>query len=141
MGPSIVSWDGVYKKPEIQVCDPNLHLKHLTLTSILFDRRPASFEYYIFWILPLDTFTKMHFSLATIVLGLAAVASALPQDSTVVARQNANRPVPSGNCCVANTNLKQDACTAANGQTGRCVPGGNNCKFIPTSLRVMVKGC
>lgn len=63
----------------------------------------------------------VQFSLATLVLGLAAVASALPQG------QNANRPVPSGNCCVPNTNLKQDACTAANGQAGRCVPGGNNC--------------
>ena len=71
----------------------------------------------------------MKFTLATIVLGIAAVASALPQDSTLVARQNQNRPVPQGNCCVANTNLKQDACTAANGQAGRCVPGGNNCAF------------
>lgn len=72
----------------------------------------------------------MKFSLATLVLGLTAFASALPQDSTLVARQNQNRPVPSGNCCVAATNLKQDACTAANGQAGRCVPGGNNCESI-----------
>ncbi len=70
----------------------------------------------------------MQLSLATIVLGLAAFASALPQDSTLVARQNQNRPTPSGNCCVAATNLKQDTCTASNGQTGRCVPGGNNCE-------------
>lgn len=71
----------------------------------------------------------MQLSLATLFLGLAAFASALPQDSTLVARQNQNRPVPRGNCCVANTSLKQDACTAANGQAGRCVPGGNNCEF------------
>ncbi|KAK4031924.1 hypothetical protein C8A01DRAFT_41635 [Parachaetomium inaequale] len=69
----------------------------------------------------------MKFTLATIFLGIAAVASALPQDPALVARQNQNRPVPRGNCCVANTSLKQDACTAANGQAGRCVPGGNNC--------------
>lgn len=69
----------------------------------------------------------MKLSLTTIVLGLAAVAVAMPQDRTLGARQNANRPVPRGNCCVANTSLKQDACTAANGQAGRCVPGGNNC--------------
>jgi len=70
----------------------------------------------------------MQLSLATVVLGLAALASALPQDPTLAARQNQNRPTPSGNCCVAETNLKQDTCTAANGQTGRCVPGGNNCE-------------
>ncbi len=70
----------------------------------------------------------MQLSIATIILGLAAFAAALPQDSTIVARQNQNRPVPSGNCCVANTNLKQDSCKAANGQAGRCVPGGNNCE-------------
>ncbi|KAK4118793.1 hypothetical protein N657DRAFT_582964 [Parathielavia appendiculata] len=69
----------------------------------------------------------MHFSMATLVLGLAAFASGLPQDATLAARQNQNRPVPSGSCCVANTNLKQDTCTASNGQAGRCVPGGNNC--------------
>jgi hypothetical protein len=71
----------------------------------------------------------MQLSLTTLVLGLAAFASALPQDGTLVARQNQGRPVPNGTCCVANTNLKQDACTAANGQAGRCVPGGNNCAF------------
>ena len=74
----------------------------------------------------------MQLSLATIILGLAAFAAALPQDSTIVARQNQNRPVPSGNCCVAETNLKQDSCKAANGQAGRCVPGGNNCEFLST---------
>lgn len=70
----------------------------------------------------------MQLSLATVILGLAAFAAALPQDSNVLAaRQNQNRPVPNGNCCVANTSLKQDTCKAANGQNGRCVPGGNNC--------------
>ncbi|KAF5664677.1 hypothetical protein FHETE_6948 [Fusarium heterosporum] len=79
----------------------------------------------------------MQFSITALVLGLAAVASAgivdtegirnAPRSSVLIARQNQNRPVPNGQCCVANTSLKQDACTAANGETGRCVPGGNNC--------------
>ncbi|KAH7304064.1 hypothetical protein B0I35DRAFT_414730 [Stachybotrys elegans] len=79
----------------------------------------------------------MQFSLATVLLGLVAVASAgvvdvegiknAPRDAVLIERQNQNRPVPSGDCCVPNTSLKQDACTAANGQAGRCVPGGNNC--------------
>ncbi|KAF9774053.1 hypothetical protein IL306_008017 [Fusarium sp. DS 682] len=78
----------------------------------------------------------MQFSIAAI-LGLAAFASAgtmdvegirnAPRSNVLISRQNDNRPVPSGTCCVANTSLKQDACTAANGQAGRCVPGGNNC--------------
>jgi hypothetical protein len=81
---------------------------------------------------------KMQFSLATLVLGLAAIASAgtvdvegvrnAPRSAVNVRRQNDNRPVPNGACCVANTSLKQDTCTSASGQTGRCVPGGNNCK-------------
>lgn len=71
----------------------------------------------------------MQLSLATIFLGIAAIASALPQDpAALMARQNENRPVPQGSCCVANTNLKQDACTTANGEAGRCVPGGNDCE-------------
>ncbi|KAM0343749.1 hypothetical protein ACHAPU_008176 [Fusarium lateritium] len=79
----------------------------------------------------------MQFSITALVLGFAAVASAgiidtegirnAPRSSVLIARQNQNRPVPNGQCCVANTSLKQDACTAANGQAGRCVPGGNNC--------------
>ncbi|KAK4221017.1 hypothetical protein QBC38DRAFT_151956 [Podospora fimiseda] len=71
----------------------------------------------------------MQFSLTTIVLAMAAVAAAMPQGNGAViqARQNGNRPVPRGTCCVANTSLKQDSCVAANGQQGRCVPGGNNC--------------
>jgi hypothetical protein len=81
---------------------------------------------------------KMQLSLATLVFGLVAIASAgtmdvegvrnAPRSAVNVRRQNDNRPVPNGACCVANTSLKQDTCTAANGQTGRCVPGGNNCK-------------
>lgn len=83
----------------------------------------------------------MQFSITTIVLSLAAFASAgivdtegvrnAPRSAVLVTRQNGQnggRPVPSGECCVANTSLKQDACTASNGQAGRCVPGGNNCK-------------
>ncbi|AEO55697.1 hypothetical protein MYCTH_2051955 [Thermothelomyces thermophilus ATCC 42464] len=69
----------------------------------------------------------MKFSLATVFLGIAAVASALPQDNPIAARQNQGRPMPFGTCCIANTNLKQDACVAANGEAGRCVPGGNDC--------------
>ncbi|KAI8631760.1 hypothetical protein F5Y19DRAFT_462981 [Xylariaceae sp. FL1651] len=80
----------------------------------------------------------MHFSFTTIVIGLAAVASAsvldtegvrhAPRDSVLSrAGGNAGRPTPSGACCVANTSLKQDACTATDGTAGRCVPGGNNC--------------
>lgn len=65
---------------------------------------------------------NMKFSLATLVFGLVAMSSAIPQ--------NQNRPVPNGQCCVANTSLKQDACNV-NGQRGRCVPGGNNCAFYP----------
>jgi hypothetical protein len=73
----------------------------------------------------------MQFSIATIILGFAALAAAAPSAPAsgfkVVARQNQNRPVPQGSCCVANTSLKQDACTAVNGAAGRCVPGGNDC--------------
>ncbi|RKU46705.1 hypothetical protein DL546_008988 [Coniochaeta pulveracea] len=68
-------------------------------------------------------------SFAPLILALAAITAAAPaQDApSLEARQNAGRPVPNGQCCVANTNLKQDSCKASNGQTGRCVPGGNNC--------------
>jgi hypothetical protein len=74
---------------------------------------------------PTNSTVKMQFSLATIILGFAALASAAP---SIVARQNGNRPVPQGACCVANTSLKQDTCTAQNGSQGRCVPGGNDCR-------------
>ncbi|KAK0617527.1 hypothetical protein B0T14DRAFT_569016 [Immersiella caudata] len=70
----------------------------------------------------------MQLSIATLLLAAAGFVSAMPQDNAaIMARQNQNRPVPNGACCVANTNLKQDTCTAANGEVGRCVPGGNNC--------------
>jgi hypothetical protein len=80
----------------------------------------------------------MQFStLASVLFSLVAVASAgvvdvegiknAPRDTVLVERQNQNRPVPNGQCCVANTSLKQDTCTASNGEQGRCVPGGNNC--------------
>jgi hypothetical protein len=117
-----------------QSSSPNIH-PHFDS----FDRRPAFSDNILNFESHLSSaiFAKMQFSLATIVLGLAAVASALPQGSKMVARQNQNRPVPNGTCCVAETNLKQDACTAANGQAGRCVPGGNNCKLTPTGLSAM----
>ncbi|EUC41050.1 hypothetical protein COCMIDRAFT_107234 [Bipolaris oryzae ATCC 44560] len=63
----------------------------------------------------------MKFTTSAIVLALSALAAAMPQGP------NANRPVPNGACCVANTSLKQDVCNV-NGQTGRCVPDNiNNC--------------
>lgn len=65
----------------------------------------------------------MKFTTSAIVLALSALAAAMPQGA------NANRPVPNGACCIANTSLKQDVCNV-NGQTGRCVPDSiNNCKF------------
>jgi len=66
----------------------------------------------------------MQFSIATLVLALGTIAAASP---LIEMRQNAGRPVPNGQCCVANTSVKQDTCTAAGGAAGRCVPGGNNC--------------
>jgi len=67
----------------------------------------------------------------TTIVGLAALSPVA--GSPIVARepQNGNRPVPNGQCCVANTSLKQDACTTAAGAAGRCVPGGNNCESPP----------
>ncbi|KAI6381331.1 hypothetical protein MCOR25_001263 [Pyricularia grisea] len=81
----------------------------------------------------------MKFSIASTFVTLLAVASAAtvetPEQSLdrravlLMERQgaNANRPVPEGSCCVANTSLKQDVCRV-NGQSGRCVPSGSaNC--------------
>jgi len=74
----------------------------------------------------------MQLSLTTLFLAAAGFVSAAPQDTSVImARQNQGRPVPNGQCCVANTSVKQDICTASNGQQGRCVPGGNNCTCSP----------
>lgn len=73
---------------------------------------------------------KMKLSIYSAVLAFAAIAS-----GTAIERRqglNANRPVPSGACCIAATSLKQDICNV-NGQTGRCVPASvNNCKFYQT---------
>lgn len=74
--------------------------------------------------------------LTPLVLAMAALTTAMPAAENpavpaIAARQNQNRPVPRGTCCVANTSLKQDSCFAANGQPGRCVPGGNNCMSFP----------
>ncbi|KAL0943738.1 uncharacterized protein CTRU02_201625 [Colletotrichum truncatum] len=83
----------------------------------------------------------MKFSIQTALLAIVAatgVSAAAVEDPAMAAvrrntilmeRQgaNANRPVPNGACCVANTSLKQDVCNV-NGQTGRCVPDSvNNC--------------
>ncbi|KAF2751439.1 hypothetical protein M011DRAFT_473918 [Sporormia fimetaria CBS 119925] len=59
----------------------------------------------------------MHFLAPLSLLLTLALATPMPQ--------NANRPVPQGACCVANTNLKQDVCNV-NGQAGRCVPSAAN---------------
>ncbi|KAK8110202.1 uncharacterized protein PG998_006659 [Apiospora kogelbergensis] len=64
----------------------------------------------------------MQFSLTTVIVALAGFASATTlmedQAANLARRQsNANRPVPSGACCVANTSLKQDFCNV-NGQQG-----------------------
>ncbi|OHE96763.1 hypothetical protein CORC01_07909 [Colletotrichum orchidophilum] len=83
----------------------------------------------------------MKFTLQTVLFALTmaigASAAAVEDPSSAAARRNvllmerqganANRPVPNGACCVANTSLKQDVCNV-NGKTGRCVPDNiNNC--------------
>lgn len=76
----------------------------------------------------------MKFSVSATIFTLLAVASgmAIEERQTGV---NANRPVPSGACCVAATSLKQDVCNV-NGQTGRCVPANvNNCKLLSYSVQ------
>jgi hypothetical protein len=84
--------------------------------------------------LPYDTqktrnTSNMKFAVSSILLALLASASA----SVVTPRAgaNGNRPVASGNCCIANTSLKQDACNSPTG-AGRCVPGGGgaNCELL-----------
>ena len=68
----------------------------------------------------------MKFSITASFFAVLAVASGMAIEERQ-AGANANRPVPTGACCVANTSLKQDVCNV-NGQTGRCVPAGvNNC--------------
>ncbi|KAI9147524.1 hypothetical protein HJFPF1_12550 [Paramyrothecium foliicola] len=64
----------------------------------------------------------MKFSTIAFTLGLTGAYAAV-----IETRQNDNRPVPQGGCCVSNTSLKQDVCSV-NGQSGRCVPDFiNNC--------------
>lgn len=80
----------------------------------------------------------MQFTILPVIVALAGLASAADtedQSSALDRRQsNANRPVPSGSCCVANTSLKQDFCNV-NGQQGKCVPSGSaNCKPPSTKL-------
>ena len=80
----------------------------------------------------------MQISFTAAILALAASATAgvinangAPGSAVLISRQNGNRPVPSGTCCVPNTSLKQDTCTSQSGEQGRCVPGGNDCKCMP----------
>ena len=69
----------------------------------------------------------MKFTTTAIILAISSLADAMPQGAY------ANRPVPTGSCCVANTSLKQDVCNV-NGQSGRCVPdNNNNCKSIQST--------
>lgn len=78
----------------------------------------------------------MKFTLLTtlFVTALSVNAAVVESDTSVLrrdifARQNANRPVPNGACCVANTSLKQDICRV-NGRQGKCVPANTaGCKF------------
>ncbi|KAF1942316.1 hypothetical protein EJ02DRAFT_434054 [Clathrospora elynae] len=66
----------------------------------------------------------MQFTAAALFLAFSALAAAMPQAAKGA---NANRPVPTGGCCVPSTSLKQDVCNV-NGQSGRCVPDNiNNC--------------
>ncbi|RDW87747.1 hypothetical protein BP5796_03441 [Coleophoma crateriformis] len=88
----------------------------------------------------------MQFSIATTIFALLAVAnavaieepemSAVRRDVLLLERQgvNANRPVPNGACCVANTSQKEDTCSV-NGAAGKCVPANvNNCGTALTCI-------
>lgn len=81
----------------------------------------------------------MKFSIPTTFFALVALstaiaieepgASAVRREVLLLERQgvNANRPIPTGACCVAATSLNEDVCSV-NGQTGRCVLASvNNC--------------
>ncbi|CZT44748.1 uncharacterized protein RSE6_04966 [Rhynchosporium secalis] len=75
----------------------------------------------------------MQFSITASLFALLAIANGLAIESRQ-AGANANRPVPSGACCVPNTSLKQDVCNVS-GQAGRCVPAGvNNCGSALTCI-------
>jgi hypothetical protein len=66
----------------------------------------------------------MKFSIVALAIAFTGASAGV-----IDTRQNANRPVPNGGCCVSNTSLKQDVCNV-NGQSGRCVPDFiNNCMF------------
>lgn len=67
----------------------------------------------------------MQFTAIFSILSLAATVLAAGPATTPA--NNANRPIPTGSCCVANTSLRQDVCQV-NGATGRCVPANSaNC--------------
>jgi len=82
----------------------------------------------------------MKFSVSTLFAFVATVSavaieapgmSAVRREVLLLERQgvNADRPVPTGACCVANTSLKEDVCSV-NGAAGRCVPADvNNCEL------------
>lgn len=77
----------------------------------------------------------MKFTISATLFAFLAVASGMVIEDRQAGGANANRPVPTGACCVAATSLKQDVCNV-NGQTGRCVPANvNNCELPPTSSR------
>jgi hypothetical protein len=58
--------------------------------------------------------------LAVLALLTTSVLAAGPRPNATPVN-NANRPIPTGACCVSNTSLKQDVCNI-NGKVGRCVP-------------------
>ncbi|KAI1339415.1 hypothetical protein F5Y15DRAFT_72526 [Xylariaceae sp. FL0016] len=79
----------------------------------------------------------MQFSLITSLIALAATSSA----ATIQQRQNGNRPVANGACCVPATSLKQDVCTV-NGAQGKCVPAGSaNCGEALTCVQDNLLTC
>ncbi|KAJ0334516.1 hypothetical protein COL5a_000575 [Colletotrichum fioriniae] len=65
----------------------------------------------------------------TMAIGASAAAvedptsAAARRDVLLMERQgaNANRPVPNGACCVANTSLKQDVCNVNGGSSLTCI--------------------
>lgn len=88
----------------------------------------------------------MQFLKLSAVLSFAALALAgpalpptrvqprVPAGPNSTPANNANRPVPTGACCVANTSLRQDVCKDGSGASGRCVPSGSaNCMLSPSS--------
>ncbi|CAJ2510388.1 Uu.00g050910.m01.CDS01 [Anthostomella pinea] len=81
----------------------------------------------------------MQFSITSLfaALALAATTSA----AAIESRQNDNRPVADGACCVADSSLKEDVCTV-NGAAGKCVPAGSaNCGAALTCVQVDLLTC